>query len=182
MTIDPDSLSLAAGWLRSAREVVVFTGAGVSAESGIPTFRDAGGFWQRFPATEFATWQGLEQVMAWQPQRLAEFLYAVLHPLAVARPNAGHRAIAQLEQHVRVTVVTQNVDRLHQEAGSTTVHEVHGSLFEMVAPDGEIRRVLSRHEMQRVAEQLDRARHRQPVGPRVLLALRPLVDLKPMGG
>ena len=82
MSCDSASLSLAASWLRPAREVVVFTGAGVSAESGIPTFRDDEGFWQHFPVAEFATWKGLVRTAIRRPRRLAEFIHAVLYPIA----------------------------------------------------------------------------------------------------
>jgi NAD-dependent deacetylase len=174
---DASSLSQAARWLRAAREVVVFTGAGVSAESGIPTFRDDEGFWQHFPVEEFATWKGLVDTALHRPRRLAEFLHAVIQPIAVARPNAGHRAIAQLEQHVGVTVVTQNIDHLHQEAGSTIVHEVHGSLFEVVTRRGRFVRLLSRQDLVRIAEALDRAQQGRLVLPRVLRAIRPLAGL-----
>jgi NAD-dependent deacetylase len=174
---DASSLAQAARWLREAREVVVFTGAGVSAESGIPTFRDDEGFWQRFPVEEFATWKGLVDTALHRPRRLAEFLHAVIQPIAVARPNAGHQAIAELEQHVGVTVVTQNIDRLHQEAGSTIVHEVHGSLFEVVTRRGPFLRLLSRRDLVRIAEALDRARQGRIVLPRVLRAIRPLAGL-----
>jgi NAD-dependent SIR2 family protein deacetylase len=78
MTEEPTPLLEAADCLRSAREVVVFTGAGVSAESGIPTFRDDEGFWQHFPVVEFATWKGLVRTALRRPRRLAEFLHAVL--------------------------------------------------------------------------------------------------------
>lgn len=176
-----ESLLQAADWLRAARDVVVFTGAGMSAESGIPTFRDDAGFWQQYPVDEFATWEGLSRTAIRCPKRLADFLYSVLHPLAVAQPNAGHRAIAELEKHVPVTVVTQNVDYLHQEAGSTTVHEVHGSLFEVVRRDGCVLRVLSRCEMLQIAEALDRARRGRLVLLHVLLAIRPLASLGPRG-
>jgi NAD-dependent deacetylase len=177
MTEEPTSLSLAADWLRSAREVVVFTGAGISAESGIPTFRDDGGFWRHFPVEEFATWKGLVRMALRQPGRLAEFLHAVLYPIATAMPNPGHRAIAELEKHVGVTVVTQNVDNLHQEAGSTSVHEVHGSLFEVVARRGRFVRLLSHGDLLRIAEALGRLRRGWLVLPRVLLAIRPMVGL-----
>ena len=177
MTEEPTSMSLAAAWLRSASEVVVFSGAGVSAESGIPTFRDDEGFWQHFPVEDFATWKGLVRTAVRQPKRLAEFIYAVLHPIAVAKPNAGHRAIADMEKHVGVTVVTQNVDNLHQEAGSTIVHEVHGSLFEVITRRGRFVRLLSRRQMFQIAENLGRARRGWFVLPRVLLAIRPMAGL-----
>lgn len=171
------TFSLAASWLRAAREVVVFTGAGVSAESGIPTFRDDEGFWQHFPVDDFATWKGLVRTAVRRPRRVAEFIRAVLQPVAIAKPNAGHRAIAELEKHVGVTVVTQNIDNLHQEAGSTIVHEVHGSLFEVVTRQGRFVRLLSRRHLLRIAARLDRARRGWLVLPRVLLAIRPLAGI-----
>ncbi|MGO9111523.1 MAG: SIR2 family NAD-dependent protein deacylase [Thermoguttaceae bacterium] len=177
MTQEPISLSVAAEWLRAAREVVVFTGAGVSAESGIPTFRDDEGFWQHFPVEEFATWHGLVHTAIHRPQRLADFIYAVLYPIAVAKPNAGHRAIVDLERHTGVTVVTQNIDNLHQEAGSTIVHEVHGSLFEVITRRGRFLRLLSRRHLLHIAEALKRTRRGWFVLPRVLLAIRPVAGL-----
>jgi NAD-dependent deacetylase len=177
----PANLSRAADYLRSARRVVVFTGAGVSAESGIPTFRDADGFWAKYPVEDFATWPGLQRVMKREPQRLAEFLHAVLHPVALAQPNAGHRAIAELEKHTPVTVVTQNVDRLHQDAGSRVVHEVHGSLFDIVGRGGRVLKTLTRAAMLDIAEALEQACHRRPIGPRVALALRPWAGLSKDG-
>ena len=134
----------------------MFTGAGVSAESGIPTFRDDEGFWQHFPVDEFATWKGLVRTAIRQPRRVAEFIHAVLQPIAVAKPNAGHRVIAEMEKHVGVTVVTQNIDNLHQEAGSTIVHEIHGSLFEVVTRRGRFVGLLSRRQLLQIAESLNR--------------------------
>lgn len=116
---------------RKARRIVVFTGAGISAESGIPTFRDDDGFWLRFPPEEFASWRGLLRVAATNPRRLAEFLWHVVDPIARAEPNPGHHALVALQRHRPTTVVTQNVDGLHQAAGSTVVHEIHGSLWDV---------------------------------------------------
>lgn len=108
-----DKLTQASAWLSSSPRVVVFTGAGVSKESGIPTFRDEGGFWREFPVDEFATWNGLLSKIVSEPQRLADFLLAVLEPIADAEPNAAHRAVADLDKHCQATVVTQNIDGLH---------------------------------------------------------------------
>ncbi len=177
MTQEQPSLPLAAAWLRSAREVVVFTGAGVSAESGIPTFRDDDGFWKEFPPEVFATWRGLVWSGVRYPQQLADFLYAVLQPIAAAKPNAGHAAIADLERHVGVTVVTQNIDNLHQEAGSTVVHEVHGTLFEIITRKGRFVRLISRRELLCMAATLDRARRGWFILARTLLAVRPLAGI-----
>ena len=112
--------------LRTARHVVVFTGAGVSAESGIPTFRDAlTGLWQRFDPAELATPEAFRRdpalVWGWYEWRRARVL--------AAQPNPAHRAIAELAGLVpRLTLVTQNVDDLHERAGSGGVVHLHGSL------------------------------------------------------
>ncbi len=168
------SISQAAKWIREAREIMMFTGAGVSVESGIPTFRDDAGLWQRFPPDHFATWKGLLDTAAKNPRRLAEFLHAVLAPIATAVPNAAHKAIAAAEQHVGIKVVTQNVDRLHQEAGSTSVFEIHGSFFEIVTRERKFLRLVSRAELRQVSARLERAARGHLALPRILLAIRPL--------
>ena len=112
--------------LRAATRVVVFTGAGVSAESGVPTFRDTQtGLWENFDAAELATPYAFERdpalVWGWYEWRRGLVLGS--------EPNAGHRAIAAMETHVpHFTLVTQNVDDLHERAGSTKVVHLHGEL------------------------------------------------------
>lgn len=119
----PKSLTIA---LQNANHVVVFTGAGVSVESGIPTFRDAlTGLWERFNAQDLATPEAFlkdeELVWGWYEWRRMKVLRA--------QPNPAHLAIAALAKHVRkLTVVTQNVDDLHERGGSTNVLHLHGSL------------------------------------------------------
>ena len=119
----PQALIIA---LQPAKHVVVFTGAGVSAESGIPTFRDAlTGLWERFDAEDLATPDAFrrdeELVWGWYEWRRMRVLQA--------QPNPAHLAIAALANHVpKLTVVTQNVDDLHERAGSADVLHLHGSL------------------------------------------------------
>jgi NAD-dependent deacetylase len=156
MSAPATKIAQAAEWLRQATRVVVFTGAGASAESGIPTFRDQGGVWDRFSPEQFATPQGLWATSRSQPRLAAEFVLGLLEPIAAACPNGGHRAIAELERHLDVTVVTQNIDGLHQEASSSEVWEVHGSVFEIVTSEGDPLRRLSRRELGVVVEQLRR--------------------------
>lgn len=181
---NPDLLEEAAEWLREATRIVVFTGAGASAESGIPTFRDAVGLWTRFPPEQFANWKGLTRVAVSDPARLAEFLYVVFQPIAAAEPNPAHRAIARLETLVgqggsagrqaeqAVTVVTQNIDNLHQDAGSSRVIEVHGSLFEIVTHHGRPVGRVSREQMLAMVAAVERAKRGAFRLPRVLWAMR----------
>ncbi|MBS0454669.1 MAG: NAD-dependent deacylase [Proteobacteria bacterium] len=116
--------------LRQARRIVAFTGAGMSAESGIPTFRDRGtGLWARFDPLTLATPEAFESdpelVWAWYEWRRQQ--------VAQALPNAGHEALARLAscapQIERLSIVTQNVDNLHERAGSSLVVHLHGSIF-----------------------------------------------------
>jgi NAD-dependent deacetylase len=141
--------------LRTAKRVVVFTGAGISAESGIPTFRDAGGFWQRFPPEKFANWNGLLQTALAAPRSVAEFVLHLVEPIARAQANAGHQAVAALASHVKTTVITQNIDGLHQAAGSTDVLEIHGSLLEVIdASTGQVIQYFERSQLVQLADTL----------------------------
>ena len=118
--------------LRSANRVAVLTGAGVSAESGIPTFRDAlTGMWAKHRPEDLAT----PEAFAANPEHVAQWYDERRLMCRACAPNAGHVAIAALEEHVTstdgaFTLITQNVDRLHQRAGSRAVLELHGSIFE----------------------------------------------------
>jgi NAD-dependent deacetylase len=117
--------------LRRARHLVVFTGAGVSAESGIPTFRDRlTGLWANTDPAEVATPQAFRS----DPQRVWDWHVHLASTMSVARPNAAHQAIAALaDKGLRVTVITQNIDSMHQAAGSTEVIELHGNVFRLKA-------------------------------------------------
>ncbi len=109
---------------RGAEHVFALTGAGISVPSGIPDFRSPGGLWAKFNPDRVATAQALHS----RPREVWEFLLACLPLLDRARPNAAHVALAELEKSGRLDgVVTQNIDNLHQEAGSTRVVEFHGS-------------------------------------------------------
>ena len=108
-----------------AQPCVVLTGAGVSTESGIPDFRSRTGIWRQYDPMEYATIDAFRR----DPAKVWDFYGKRLGVLAEARPNAAHVALAELERHGLVeAVVTQNVDRLHQAAGSVNVVEVHGSI------------------------------------------------------
>jgi NAD-dependent deacetylase len=122
------ALHRAADLLERARRVVVLTGAGVSAESGIPTFRGAGGLWRGLDPMRLATPQAFEA----NPKLVWEFYNWRRGIVAGAQPNPAHRALADLQGRVAdFRLVTQNVDRLHQRAGNRDVIELHGNLQEV---------------------------------------------------
>ncbi len=112
--------------LRDFSRTVFFTGAGMSAESGVPTYRGAGGLWTKYEPERYASQTAFDR----DPAAVWEFHNMLRSQVAACAPNAGHRLIARAEQVLPcVTIVTQNVDGLHRRAGSDNVHELHGSLW-----------------------------------------------------
>ncbi|MDE1770995.1 MAG: NAD-dependent protein deacylase, partial [Thaumarchaeota archaeon] len=111
--------------LRQAEKIVFVTGAGISQESGIPTFRGKDGFWRKYDAMKLATidafYENPKLVWEWYEERRANIL--------AAKPNPGHLAMAELEKYRPVHVLTQNIDGMHQRDGSTKVYELHGSII-----------------------------------------------------
>ncbi|MDR0926201.1 MAG: NAD-dependent deacylase [Ignavibacteria bacterium] len=105
-------------------KIVVFTGSGISAESGISTFRDAGGLWENHKVEDVATADAWER----NPELILKFYNARRKQLLESRPNVAHTLIAELEDIYDVSVITQNVDDLHERAGSTNVLHLHGEL------------------------------------------------------
>ena len=106
------------------KKVIVLTGAGISAESGLKTFRDSGGLWEGYEVTEVAT----PQAWAANQELVLEFYNQRRKQAISAEPNPGHFALAELESHFEVTVITQNIDALHEKSGSTDVLHLHGEI------------------------------------------------------
>ncbi len=122
---------LPTGLLKPSSNVAVLTGAGVSAESGIPTFRSNGGFWQQHRFEDLASPEGFARapkfVWTWYEERR--------RAIALARPNAGHHALAEMEKRVAsFTLITQNVDGLHDLAGSQNIIKLHGDIWASALP------------------------------------------------
>lgn len=107
------------------QNIVVLTGAGISAESGLKTFRDANGLWEGHDVMEVATPQGFQK----NPELVLEFYNQRRRQLLTVEPNAAHLALAELETHFNVNIVTQNVDDLHERSGSSNVLHLHGELL-----------------------------------------------------
>ena len=109
------------------KNLVVLTGAGISAESGIKTFRDADGLWEGHDVMEVASPEGYQA----NPELVLEFYNQRRSQLLQAQPNKAHLALAELEKNYHVTIITQNVDDLHERAGSNNVIHLHGELFKV---------------------------------------------------
>jgi NAD-dependent deacetylase len=106
------------------KHIVVLTGAGMSAESGIATFRDSGGLWEQYAVEDVATPEGYRR----NPQLVLDFYNARRKAAFDAKPNKGHIGLAEMEADYKVSIITQNVDDLHERAGSTHVLHLHGEL------------------------------------------------------
>lgn len=109
------------------KKIVVLTGAGMSAESGLKTFRDSNGLWEGHDVMEVASPQGFAR----NPELVLDFYNQRRRQLLEVSPNAGHHALVDLEKHFEVSIVTQNVDNLHEQAGSSHVVHLHGELFKV---------------------------------------------------
>lgn len=113
------------------KRLVISTGAGMSAESGISTFRDAGGLWENYPVMDVCSADGYVR----NPALVHKFYNERRQQLLKAEPNAGHLALAELERRFDVRIITQNVDDLHERAGSSNVLHLHGELMKVRAVD-----------------------------------------------
>ncbi len=113
--------------MKNKKHLVVLSGAGISAESGLKTFRDDDGLWNGYDVYEVATPEGFRK----NPQLVLDFYNARRKDVAAALPNDAHTGLAELENDFKVTIITQNIDDLHERAGSTNVLHLHGEIFKM---------------------------------------------------
>lgn len=119
-----DRLKEAAEIIKASKNMIALTGAGVSVESGIPDFRSAGGLWDRYDPAVYATIQSFNRM----PERVWDMIFEMIELTATAKPNNAHFALAELESmKLLKALITQNIDNLHQEAGSRNVIEYHGN-------------------------------------------------------
>ncbi len=107
------------------KNIVVLTGAGISAESGIKTFRDSGGLWEGYDIMEVASPEGWEE----NPKKVLDFYNARRKNVNAVQPNKAHLALVELEEKYKVNIITQNIDDLHERAGSTNILHLHGEIF-----------------------------------------------------
>ena len=117
------------------KKLVVLTGAGISAESGLKTFRDSDGLWMGYNIEDVATPRGFKK----DPQLVLDFYNQRRKDVGEAMPNAAHKALAELEKDFDVTIITQNIDDLHERGGSSNIVHLHGEIFKMRSVDDESR-------------------------------------------
>ncbi|CAN5308188.1 NAD-dependent protein deacetylase [soil metagenome] len=133
MKTETDEIAAVAEWLEQAGQVTALTGAGISTESGIPDFRGPNGLWTKDPAAQGRA--TIQHYMASREARVDAWRMRSEHPSRTVDPNAGHAALAELERKGRLhTLITQNIDSLHQRAGSSAgkIIEIHGTLRDVV--------------------------------------------------
>jgi len=123
-----------AGWLSRARRILIITGAGISAESGLPTYRGVGGLYQQVDTEDGLSIEDVlsGDVFQFQPELTWKYLAQIERACRGAKPNAAHRAICELQRSREVWVLTQNVDSLHRDAGTRNLIEIHGNLHELI--------------------------------------------------
>ncbi len=126
------TLEQVAQLISTTGKVVALTGAGISEESAVPTFRGSGGIWESYPPTIYANPPGLVMTLLWRPRRMADFIAEVFGTILRAEPNPAHYALTAMEEMGFLnSIVTQNIDNLHQAAGSKEVIELHGNLLKL---------------------------------------------------
>lgn len=140
------------------KDIVCITGAGISAESGIPTFRGKQGLWGKYEPRTYATPEGLLSVLRTRPHDLANFIVSFYSGLINADPNAAHRALSSLEKKGFLnTIITQNIDNLHQEAGNRHVIELHGNSYRLVCMGCQHKLILDKKRLKEFTELLKEA-------------------------
>ncbi|HOM27299.1 MAG TPA: Sir2 family NAD-dependent protein deacetylase, partial [bacterium] len=118
------------GYIKNSKYIVAFTGAGISTESGIPQFRGQTGLWEKYKPEIYGTLPGLVTQFLISPSKVASFIYDFTYPILNAKPNISHITLSELEKKGYLkAVITQNIDNLHQEAGSRNVIELHGNIY-----------------------------------------------------
>ncbi len=166
--------------MASATRLVAFTGSGVSEESGIPTFRDPGGLWDRFDPAQFGSGDIFFTMLSGaRPSAQAQsFIREMVKVFEAARPNPGHLALCALEDMgILRAIITQNIDGLHRQAGSLHVIEVHGSVYRLACLECNQKMMLSHEEFVRLGKRLA-----EMVGLAQLEELLRMVPRCPCGG
>ncbi|MBN2120721.1 MAG: Sir2 family NAD-dependent protein deacetylase [Candidatus Omnitrophica bacterium] len=156
--------------LIKGRKIVAFTGSGASAESGIPTFRGKGGLWEKYDPQTYATLPYAFHTFLKHPEKIANFLVEAYETFLKAEPNATHYALAKLEEEGAVLgVITQNIDNLHQLAGTSQICELHGNTYRFFCRRCGYAHTKTKEEIRKFIDTVDRqGRHRKNLIKKIL--------------
>lgn len=151
------TLEQVAQLISATGKVVALTGAGISEESAVPTFRGRGGIWESYPPAIYANPPGLVMTLLFRPRRLADFIAEVFGTILRAEPNPAHYALTAMEEMGFLnSIVTQNIDNLHQAAGSRKVIELHGNLLKLRCMRCGHRKLMDKRKLQHMLYSLKR--------------------------
>lgn len=148
--------------ITSSEKILIFTGAGMSQESGIPTFRDLNGIWKKYNPLIWATKTGLFFNYIIRRKKFANFIIDIGECIATAKPHEGHFAISSIQKSKTTFILTQNIDNLHQDAGSVNVHEIHGNIFER-RHNGKVTEKIEKTEFSNIIHELKKAKTRRSI-------------------
>lgn len=149
---------------KSKGKILALTGAGISEESGIPTFRGKNGLWQKYDPQKYATMSGLLQEFKKDPVRISKYLFDFYDVLIKASPNPAHIALAKMEEDKFLKgVITQNIDNLHQDAGSKKVWEVHGNAFRIRCGNCNSKKSINKKQVNKFISKLSEVKTRYSI-------------------
>ncbi|MCM8818468.1 MAG: RNA polymerase subunit sigma [Candidatus Omnitrophica bacterium] len=141
--------------IKNSKYIVAFTGAGISTESGIPQFRGTQGLWEKYNPEIYGTLPGIISQFFISPKKVVNFIYDFTYPILNSKPNISHLTLAKLENKGYLnTIITQNIDNLHQESGSKNVIELHGNLYRWICKKCKKEEVIEKNKLKEFVEEL----------------------------
>lgn len=155
--------------IKRSEYIVAFTGAGISTESGIPQFRGKKGLWEKYSPEIYGTLPGLISQFLIFPEKVTQFVFDFLYPILNAKPNISHFTLAEFEKKGYLkSIITQNIDNLHQEAGSKKVIELHGNIYRWRCKRCKKRKVIKKEELLEFIEKLKEIKGRKNIARFIL--------------
>ncbi|MCM8767806.1 MAG: NAD-dependent deacylase [Candidatus Omnitrophica bacterium] len=141
--------------IKNSEYIVAFTGAGISVESGIPQFRGDKGLWEKYKPQIYGTLPGIISQFFISPKKVIDFIYDFTYPILNAKPNISHIALFELEKKGKLkSIITQNIDNLHQKAGSKNIIELHGNLYKWVCKKCKKREIMTEDKLMKFVEEI----------------------------
>lgn len=155
--------------IKNSKYIISFTGAGISTESGIPPFRGKEGLWEKYKPEIYGTLPGIISQFLISPLKVSNFIYDFTYPILNAKPNISHLTLAELEKKGFLkSIITQNIDNLHQKAGNKNVIELHGNLYKWFCKKCKKKEVMDEDRLKIFVEQLRKIKSRRDLSKYIL--------------